>query len=475
MDEPLWRLFLCSIFMIGVSRTTDAQTTDTARTASPETTELPAKKSKPWRLDDALGTPDWLKISGTYRIRYEGIEGQFRARNFAGSRALDTSDHLGVSRATLKAELDFDRAGGTLELIDSRHFGAGHGSFLNTGVVDPIDFLQANAELRLPDVADGNATLRVGRQTMDLGSRRLVARNRFRNTINSFEGVDAQWKKDDTMLRAFWTLPVRRKPTDFESLLDNDPEFDNETSHAQFFGVYYETVCNDRTIEFYALGIDEHGSNTARRNLYTPGMRILRKKAVETLDYEWETAVQFGERTQSNRVLDHFAWFTHLSFGYTFDAAWKPRVRVALDYASGDSDPNDNDSGRFDTLFGARRFEYGPTGIFGAVARSNLLSPELRLEVKPSDRTEAFFAWRAVWLANGKDSWTTARLTDTTGAASDFVGNQIEARLRYDICPKNLRLEIGAAHLFAGDFIEDTVQSRGDDSTFFYTQLAFTF
>ncbi len=451
-------------------------------TAQDPATKGSTESSKPWRLDDALDTAAWLKLSGSVRVRYEGIEGQFRARNIGGARLVRNSDHLMVSRSLLKAEADFDDVGASVELIDARHYGAGVGSFLNTTIINPIDVLQGFGELRFDDGQEGTLHVRAGRETIDIGSRRLVARNRFRNTINAFDAIDVEWKpkaaaggKGMRSLRAFWSLPVRRKPTDFAGLLDNDVEMDNETSHSQFFGAFFDTELGNATFEAYALGLLEFGSSTARRRYYTPGFRVFSKRAKNEVDFEVESALQFGDRFQGGREVDHFAQFVHMAIGYTFDAAWQPRVQFAYDFASGDSNPSDNKSGRFDTLFGARRWEYGPTGIFGAIARSNLSSPELRLEVKPDARCDAMFAWRGIWLAQGRDQWTTARLTDSTGLTSNFVGHQIEGRVRYNLVPKSLLFDVGAAHVFAGDFMNDVAQSRGEDSTYVYAQLNFTF
>lgn len=53
--------------------------------------------------------------------------------------------------------------------------------------------------------------LHFGRMTLDMGGRRYVARNDFRNTTNAFDGVHWQIGKPDTWrLRAFITEPVIR-------------------------------------------------------------------------------------------------------------------------------------------------------------------------------------------------------------------------------------------------------------------------
>ncbi|MBK8978027.1 MAG: alginate export family protein [Planctomycetes bacterium] len=432
----------------------------------------------PWRLDDALGTPDWLKLSGEYRLRWEGLDGEYRAGTLA------ESDHLLLSRALLKAEFTADPFGATVELIDARQFWASTDSYLTNSIVDPIDFLQLFGEVRLGDANSGANRLRVGRQTIDLGSRRLVARNRFRNTINSFDGIDWHWQPgedEDTWVEAFWTMPVLREPTNGElsDLRHNRPELDKHDEDYQFWGAFFTTGVAEKTaIEAYFYGLTESGARTRHRNIYTPGIRIVRDKQKGAVDFQWETAIQFGESRLSRSAtmdLDHLAWLTHVSAGYSFDAAWSPHLRIAWDYASGDEDPTDGDNGRFETLFGARRFEFGPTSEMGAIARANLNSPEVRLSLKPSTDTEAHIAWRGVWLAEKRDQWTSAGVQDPTGAAGSHVGDQIEARVRWNIVPKSLQLDVGAAVLIAGDFQKDAPNGQGRDTYFGYAAMSWTF
>ena len=66
--------------------------------------------------------------------------------------------------------------------------------------------------------------------------------------------------------------------------------------------------------------------------------------------------------------LDHRASFLHFEIGYQFDAPGSPNLMFQYDRATGDEDPTDAQIDRFNTLFGARRFDFGPTGIYGIVA-----------------------------------------------------------------------------------------------------------
>jgi hypothetical protein len=149
--------------------------------------------------------------------------------------------------------------------------------------------------------------------------------------------------------------------------------------------------------------------------------------------------------------------------------AWSPRLSIAYDYASGDRDPGDDDQGRFDTLFGARRFEFGPTGIYGAFARSNLSSPGIGGEVRPRGDVRTTVFYRAAWLASARDAWTTSGLRDTSGESGTFIGHQIEGSVRWSILPDRANIEGGFAYLRLGQF--PRAQGAASNPLYIYVQV----
>jgi hypothetical protein len=321
--------------------------------------------------------------------------------------------------------------------------------------------------------------------TLDLGSRRLVARNEFRNTINAFTGLDVQWTSSvRDIVRAFAVMPVVRLPSEPERLKDNDIAFDRENTDALLWAAFFQSrpLAAQITVEAYVLGLHEGDSGSApssNRQLYTPGVRALRPPTPGELDFQLEVMGQFGRSRGSAAAtdttdLDHLAFSLHASSGFRFDVPWAPRLVLQYDYATGDNSPDDGANNRFDPLFGARRFELGPTGLYGAIARSNVSSPGVRFEVQPHRAVDAFAAYRLLWLASARDAWTTAALRDPAGDSGSFVGQQVEARVRWHVLPRNLSFDVGGALLLRGELAADAPSAKTSAPVFVYTQVTGT-
>lgn len=147
---------------------------------------LSAEQAAPmaWRVHDALGLPPWLQLSFEHRTRYESVDNQFRALGTGGDQVIAFR-----TLALLEATFASWRVGG--EFMDSRLALDDSGTPIDTTQVDEAELLQAYAAWNTKNLLGSylSAEFKGGRQTIDLGSRRLVARNSFRNTINSFTGL----------------------------------------------------------------------------------------------------------------------------------------------------------------------------------------------------------------------------------------------------------------------------------------------
>lgn len=435
-----------------------------------------APNPAPWRAFDAAGSPEWLRFGLEHRLRYEHLESDFRAT------ARDDSSGLFL-RTLLQAELDVSPVTVGAEFQDARAFATDE-TPLSTALVNPLELLQAHLTLRGKGLlAEGDeASVALGRMTLDLGSRRLVARNEFRNTINAFTGLDASWLGGNGhRARAFAVVPVRRLPAEAEALSQNTPALDRESEDALLWGLFYGSrpLAHALQVEAYLLGLHERdgrGAPSANRRLFTPGVRVLRPIETGRVDFQLELMAQLGTSRASaadtdERDLRHVARSLHATVGRRFDAPGKPRLAFQYDFASGDEAREDDTNGRFDPLFGARRFDFGPTGLYGAFARSNLSSPGLRLELGPDPKVDALAGYRLVWLAAARDAWAPAGLRDATGGAGAFVGHQLEARVRWHALPKNLSLELGGAYLFRGRFAIRVPEAKPAPPLYGYAQL----
>jgi hypothetical protein len=138
----------------------------------------------PRYLSAALNTPEWLDVAFANRVRREGFDYPF------------TADQDGTTwdwgqRTRFRATARWKQFRAEFELQ-----GANSGEDSDTDVVGSSTFNAANvqqlfASMTLPNVLNSGlrTDLHFGRINLDIGSRRIVARSRFSNTSQAFDGI----------------------------------------------------------------------------------------------------------------------------------------------------------------------------------------------------------------------------------------------------------------------------------------------
>jgi hypothetical protein len=415
----------------------------------------------------ALHLPDWIDLGLENRTRFESYDHPWRASQAFGNGRTDAQIAL---RSRLRIGLGGD---GPLRLLfegqDSRAYLNGDpGDFRDATTVNEFDILQLFGSLTVKNVfGTGLRTdFHFGRMTMDFGSRRLIARNAFRNTVNSFDGFHWQIGQDKTWrIRAFATQPVVR----------DDVRLDQQYHNQFFWGTYLESKHFPWfQVDAYYLGLNDQRlpNGVTHRTYSTFGGRLYKDPKPGEPDYEIETSWQTGTRG----ITDHFAYLQHLDLGYTLNVSWRPRLLFSFDYASGDRQPGDSQDEGFDTLFGARRWEYGPTGLWGAFFRTNLISPGWRVVVTPTQDWILQVKHRVWYLAQSRDFFGNNGLQDVTGNAGTSLGHDVELQAQWAIS-NNLDIDAGYVHWFKGSYFDNPVilaqlPRGGDkDSDYFYVSM----
>ena len=426
--------------------------------------------------------PSWLYVSGSQRIRYESLNNQFRSQGQGSDQQVALRSLLAIG---IKSS-DFNLV---IEAGDSSAFLDDNGSPLSTSMVNPVELIQTYLMWEHQNLFEkgGQSSLRVGRLTLDVGNRRLVARSKFRNTMNTFSGTEWKYEtKQGNELQMFYTLPVNRAPDDASDLKNNHIEYDRPSGRAHFWGVSYtdKSLIQSHELTVFSLGLHENDSKktaTSNRDLITTGIVVKKPRKVGHFDYLVESVYQFGESRKSKKAtdkvdLEHFAHFHRAEIGFSVPVSYTPRVALEYDYASGDSNGNDGRNERFDSLFGARRFDYGPTGIYGPFKRSNLNSIGLRITARPSRFTEFMSSYRGFWRASKSDAWVASGISDVTNVAPRFLGQQLEVRMRWKILPHTLHLELGSAYLRTGKFSRIIEPKTSDKNIYYgYAQVSYMY
>ncbi|RFC32265.1 MAG: Alginate export [Candidatus Nitrotoga sp. SPKER] len=433
--------------------------------------------NKTWLKDiEGLENVDWVDLGLESRIRYEYRDNDFRRNR----DALDTPILL-RNRFYAAVKSKFDPVRATIEIQDSRRFGSVFAP--DNKDINKLDFIQGYGELYFKDALgkddlgnDRPISVKVGRMAFELTDRRLVARNEWRNTTNSFQGLRATLgqQKSDWQADVFALQPMVR-------LIETMDQAD----HAQwFYGAvgdwrkwskiitlqpyYYLLRQNGSKVQYASDGSLAATSARKDREIHTAGLRGYGVVSNTGLDYDVNYVKQWGE----DGGLDHDAYGYNLEAGYTVEHAWKPRVSGSIGFASGDKNPNDKKSQRFERLFGFAR----PWSNNDYIQMENIHASKVRFELNPTSKLKIDFGYNWYELASATDRWNGgANLLDTTGKSGKNIGEEFDIRVRYPIS-KYIGLNVGYAYFMAGDFTKKTSQliqpGRKDNSSFLYVETS---
>jgi hypothetical protein len=412
-----------------------------------------------------------FSLSGSVRARHESLDGQFRP-------GFDGHDDILLLRSNLRA--DWTRGAWRVvgELIDSRAYDTDAGSALGTSEVDTLEPVQAyvQREFATPLGTGTSMTVQAGRFRMNPGSKRLVSSGEDRNSTQAYTGVRAELHDaSGAQWTMFYTFPQQRRPDGFGALRDNAWALDHEGSDLRLWGALAsrpDLLPGGVLAEIGYINLAEQDTAArARRNrdLHNLSLRAMREPAVASTDFEIEGIYQSGNVRSSTAAsaarLDVSAFFVHAEIGHTFHPAWQPHLSLEADYASGDG-PGAKYQ-RFDTLFGSRRLDLGPSEIYGALSRSNLQAVGLRLEVRPSARLDAFGTWKMLWAADRHDSFSATGIRDASGDSGLRAGQQFDGRLRYWILPRRVQLELNGTWLLRGPLLRHAPNASPHGDTHF--------
>ncbi len=397
---------------------------------------------------------DWLLSFG----------GSFWFRNMreSGSRLEPGDNTYNLLRTRLHADLWYrDKIRLFAEGIDSRSYSQEKAPL----AVDAnhTDMLNLFADIKIADVKDGQAYLRVGRQELLYGSQRLISTLDWVNTRRTFQGVKTFWHSPKLDLDAFWVRPMNVNPTNF----------DNWDTNRDFYGLWatYKPQ-RGHFADLYFLSLDNNNSgvspkiigtlNTGNSVVHTVGSRYVGN--YNQFLYELEGMYQFGRSTiiSSGAPTDISAGAIASGIGYQFSQLpMNPQLWLRYDYASGDRNPNDGQTNTFNQLF---PFGHYYMGFLDRVGRQNIHDFNAQFTLHPQPWFTFIAQYHRFFLANSHDALYNASgvayRQDSTGQAGRDVGDELDLRFNIHI-NRHQDVLLGYSKLWAGDFIKNTTTPTG--------------
>jgi hypothetical protein len=342
-------------------------------------------------------------------------------------------------------------------------------------------------------------SLKIGRQELSYGDERLIGAFDWNNIGRVFDAAKLRWQNPYFAADLFSGRVI----------LPRDNHFNMPNDYDWFSGLYLSSKLIPKQItEFYVLSRNTSAKSPnvlvstatpailkgpAARDIYTAGVRVKSNPGeLGNWDYSAELIGQYGHfndpaiATIGARSLEHEAFAVYAGGGYTWmQSAYAPRVGLEYNFASGDSNPNDDKHETFENLFPTNHKFYGYMDL---VSLQNIHNVRLTATIKPLPRLTLQLDGHAFWLADTHDNFyavTGARrggiaATPGTGYGinpnyDSYVGSEVDLIGTYAIAPY-ASLQVGYGHFFRGEYVKQSLSAVGSgDANWVYIQTTFSF
>ena len=398
----------------------------------------------------------YLSLGGEIRERYE----LFRNRAW-GADPIDDNGYL-LQRYMLHSDLHF---GSRVRFFFQLKSGLASGEVaVRPPDEDKLDVNQGFIDVNLFERSDRKLVLRIGRQEIAFGSMRLVSFREGPNVRQSFDGFRLSFCEIGWNVDLLATKPVET----------NVGIFDDAPDHARsFWGIYAVhsvPFLPKATADIYYLGLDrkraKFDQGTEREIRHSIGARVSRP--VGGVDYNFEALYQWGAFGPGHIS----AWTVASDTGYTVkDIAWKPRLSLKADVASGDKDPNNPDLQSFNPLFPKGSY-FGEDGLIGPV---NFFDLHPTIELHVSKAITLMSSTLFFWRQSTKDGlYGPAVNVQVSGKSSSarYVGTSPQLELDWAL-DRHMGATVYYSHFFAGPFLQTS--GPGKDVDFFGVWVTYKF
>ena len=375
--------------------------------------------------------PEWLSLSGSFRLRPEARWG----------RRFEEGDNEGYALTRLRVAVGVQAGRWARFFVEGQDSRAPGLATPGTTLRDWADLYQGYAEV---GSLKGPVRVRVGRQEMPFGAERLLSRNPWRNTGRSFDAVRVMVSSDRVGVDLFAASVVEKDQEGFDSWVDGE----------NLYGLYGSLLgAGDRfRIEPYLLVRTRAVTETrpTPEDRYSLGARVVHR-FTPRLEADGEVVRQLGDAGDASIA----AWMAHGVVRYDFAGVpWRPRVRVEYAHASG-SDPDDAQLQGFDTLYRTPHRYHGFADLIGG---RNLRDAQLGVDLSPPSDLSVAVDLHRFWLATTRDGLYSTGLgvvvpVPLDGADSSDVGVELDLTVTYPLL-RWLTVGGGWARLFPGQFLK---------------------